>query len=139
MDASRNPSQLYSSYRNLADWYWFCIISGFPDGRRKLNNAKRALFKGATRLPRALGVPRNVAMMIFMISASLFMIIHMWAILVFVFLWIPSAALTKYDDRMFRIMGLWLKTKFSNWFDSPFKQWGGSSYSSVDYKRKGLK
>ena len=102
-------------------------------------DGKRQLFKGATRLPRALGVPRNVAMMIFMISASLFMIIHMWAILVFVFLWIPSAALTKYDDRMFRIMGLWLKTKFSNWFDSPFKQWGGSSYSSVDYKRKGLK
>ena len=102
-------------------------------------DGKRPLFKGATRLPRALGVPRNVAMMIFMISASLFMIIHMWAILVFVFLWIPSAALTKYDDRMFRIMGLWMKTKFSNWFDSPFKQWGGSSYSSVDYKRKGLK
>nr|WP_011407154.1 MULTISPECIES: VirB3 family type IV secretion system protein [Enterobacteriaceae]ABG33811.1 TraA [Escherichia coli]AGC23397.1 TraA [Klebsiella pneumoniae] len=73
-------------------------------------DGKRPLFKGATRLPRALGVPRNVAMMIFMISASLFMIIHMWAILVFVFLWIPSAALTKYDDRMFRIMGLWLKT-----------------------------
>ncbi|HBC0478941.1 VirB3 family type IV secretion system protein, partial [Klebsiella pneumoniae] len=53
-------------------------------------DGKRPLFKGATRLPRALGVPRNVAMMIFMISASLFMIIHMWAILVFVFLWIPS-------------------------------------------------
>lgn len=44
-------------------------------------DGKRPLFKGATRLPRALGVPRNVAMMIFMISASLFMIIHMWAIL----------------------------------------------------------
>ncbi len=43
-------------------------------------DGKRPLFKGATRLPRALGVPRNVAMMIFMISASLFMIIHMWAI-----------------------------------------------------------
>lgn len=39
-------------------------------------DGKRPLFKGATRLPRALGVPRNVAMMIFMISASLFMIIQ---------------------------------------------------------------
>lgn len=102
-------------------------------------DGKRPLFKGATRLPRAIGLPRDVAMMIFMASASLFMIIHLWAILVFVFLWIPSAALTKYDDRMFRIMGLWLKTKFSNWFDSPFKQWGGSSYSTADYKRKDLK
>lgn len=43
-------------------------------------DGKRPLFKGATRLPRALGVPRNVAMMIFMISASLFMIIHMWGL-----------------------------------------------------------
>ena len=66
-------------------------------------DGKRPLFKGATRLPRALGVPRNVAMLIFMISASLFMIIHMWAILVFVFLWIPSAALQNMTTACFEL------------------------------------
>ncbi|MBL3141668.1 type IV secretion system protein VirB3, partial [Klebsiella pneumoniae] len=64
-------------------------------------DGKRPLFKGATRLPRALGVPRNVAMMIFMISASLFMIIHMWAILVFVFLWIPWHCCKVSDEAAF--------------------------------------
>ncbi|EBW7114467.1 type IV secretion system protein VirB3 [Salmonella enterica subsp. enterica serovar Telelkebir] len=102
-------------------------------------NGKRPLFKGATRITRAIGLPRNIALLVFMISTSLFMLIHMWALFIFAFLWVTCAALTKYDDRMFRIIGLWLQTKFSNSFDSPFKQWGGSSYSPVDYKRKDLK
>jgi type IV secretion system protein VirB3 len=97
------------------------------------------LFKGAARVPRALGIPRTVCLLIFMFSAALFMIIHLWALLILAFLWIICKALTKYDDRMFRIIGLWLQTKFSNSFDSKFKQWGGSSYSPVDYKRKDLK
>ncbi|WP_407210731.1 VirB3 family type IV secretion system protein [Enterobacter cloacae] len=32
--------------------------------------------------------------------------------LVFAVLWSIAAALTKYDDRMFRILSLWLQTKF---------------------------
>lgn len=102
-------------------------------------DGQRPLFKGATRVARAIGIPRTVALIIFMFSSALFMIIHAWALLIFGLSWVISAALTKYDDRMFRIIWLWLQTKFINSYDSPFKQWGGSSYSPVDYKRKDLK
>ena len=62
-------------------------------------NGQRPLFKGATRVPRLAGVPRTVALVIFMISATLFMTLHMWSLLVFAVLWSIAAALTKYDDR----------------------------------------
>ena len=97
------------------------------------------LFKGAARLPRVAGIPRKPAIFILVVSMTSFLIVHAWAILVLIFLWVPAAALTKYDDRMFRIITLWFKTKFVNSYESPFKDWGGSSYSPVDYKRKGLK
>ena len=102
-------------------------------------NGQRPLFKGATRVPRLAGVPRTVALVIFMISATLFMTLHLWSLLVFAVMWSIAAALTKYDDRMFRILSLWLQTKFRNAHDTPFKQWSGSSYSPVDYKKKELK
>lgn len=100
---------------------------------------KKPLFKGVTRVAKIGWIPRNVALIIFMISATLFMTLHFWSLLVFVVLWSIAAALTKYDDRIFRIIGLWWQTKFSNYQDSPFKSWGGSSYSPVSYKKKRLK
>lgn len=44
-------------------------------------NGQRPLFKGATRVPRIGGVPRPVALVIFMISATLFMTLHLWSLL----------------------------------------------------------
>ncbi len=42
---------------------------------------------------------------------------------------VNAARLTKYDDRMFRILSLWLQTKFRNAHDTPFKvQWSGSLF-----------
>ena len=97
---------------------------------------KKPLFKGITRVPRAIGIPRTIALLLFMFCSALFMIIHIWALLIFAILWIICKTLTQYDDRMFRIIGLWFKSKFINSYESKCKQWGGSSYSPVSYKRK---
>lgn len=95
---------------------------------------KFPLFKGATRVATWLLVPRNVFVLTFMFSASLFMMIHLWALLVFGALWLIEWGITKHDDRMFRIIGLWMKTKVRNMVESAFtRRWGGSSYSPVDY------
>ncbi|AUZ03763.1 VirB3 family type IV secretion system protein [Escherichia coli] len=71
-------------------------------------DGKRPLFKGATRLPRALGVPRNVAMMIFMILLAFYDYSYVGDPGVRLFV-DSFSCINKYDDRMFRIMGLWLK------------------------------
>lgn len=96
----------------------------------------KPLFKGATRVPRVMGVPRNAALMIFMLCAALFMVIHLWAIFLLIVLWTLAAALTRYDDRMLHILSLWLKTKGINTLEPSSKYWGGSTYSPVDYTRK---
>jgi type IV secretion system protein VirB3 len=95
---------------------------------------KFPLFKGATRVATWFLVPRDVFIVTFMFAASLFMAIHLWALLVFAILWLIEWGITKHDDRMFRIIWLWLKTKVRNMFESSFTRlWGGSSYSPVDY------
>ena len=92
------------------------------------------LFKGATRIPTWALVPRNVFVLTFMFAGSLFMVIHLWAVLVFGLLWLTEWGITKHDDRMFHILWLWLITKVRNMVESPFTRlWGGSSYSPVDY------
>src|SRR6266702_3789671 len=102
--------------------------------RPRLMARKFPLFKGATRVATWLLIPRNVFVLTFMFSASLFMLIHLWALLVFGGLWLIEWSITKYDDRMFRIIGLLLKTKVRNMYESAFTRvWGGSSYSPVDY------
>lgn len=101
---------------------------------------KFPLFKGATRVATWLLVPRNVFVLTFMFSASLFMMIHLWALLVFAALWLIEWGITKHDDRMFRIIGLWLKTKVRNMVESGFtRQWGGSSYSPVDFSAQSIR
>ncbi|EIF32256.1 type IV secretory pathway, VirB3 component [Burkholderia sp. Ch1-1] len=95
---------------------------------------KFPLFKGATRVPTWAFVPRDVFILTFMFSGALFMIIHFYAIAIFALLWLIEWAITKHDDRAFRIIWVWLKTKVRNRFDSRFTGlWGGSSYSPVDY------
>lgn len=95
---------------------------------------KFPLFKGATRVPTWFFVPRNVFIVTFMFAGSLFMVIHLWALLIFAFLWLIEWGITKNDERMFRIIWLCSKTKARNMLESSFtKFWGGSSYSPVDY------
>lgn len=92
------------------------------------------LFKGATRLPTWLGVPRTAIIMTFMFCGALFMHIHLYALALFAVLWFIEWLITRHDDRMFGIIALAFKTKVINRMDSPyFRKWGGSSYSPTDY------
>jgi len=95
------------------------------------------LFKGATRVPVWIGIPRNVMLGIIIVTATLFMTLHFWAFAVGATAYAVCWTITKHDDRMFRIIGLAFKTKVINLINSPFKsKWGGSSYSPVDYGDK---
>lgn len=95
---------------------------------------KFPFFKGATRVPTWAFVPRDVFLLTAMFTGAMFMLVHFYAIGIFAFLWLIEWAITKHDDRMFRIIWIWLKTKVRNRIDSGFTGlWGGSSYSPVDY------
>ena len=92
------------------------------------------LFKGATRLPTWLGVPRSAMIVTFMFCGALWMHIHLYALGLFVVLWFVEWLITRHDDRMFRVIALAFQTKIVNFVDSPFiKRWGGSSYSPTNY------
>jgi len=102
-------------------------------------NGKRPVFKGITRVSRAIGLPRVTALLLFMFSAASFMIIHAWALLMFAILWVFLKGLTQHDDKIFRLISLWVKSKFQNSFESKLKQFNGSSYSPVSYKKRKIK
>lgn len=97
------------------------------------------LFKGACRLPTFFGIPRTVFILLGCASGSMFLIFKFY-VLPFVFIafmicWI----VTRYDDRAFRILGLWFKTKFQNTRNKRFADlWKASSYSPVRYKQKDI-
>jgi type IV secretion system protein VirB3 len=75
-----------------------------------------------------------VLLVTFMFCGALFQFIHLWAIGVFVFLFVIEWCITKHDDRAFRILYLAWKTKIVNRSESSFTNlWGGSSYSPRDY------
>ncbi|MEX3556191.1 MAG: VirB3 family type IV secretion system protein [Burkholderia gladioli] len=96
--------------------------------------AKFPLFKGATRVPTFLLIPRNMFIVILMFSTCLFMVIHFYAMVAFALAWLITWAVTKYDDRMFRILWLWVITKVKNSLDSKFTNTlGGSTYAPVEY------
>jgi len=100
-------------------------------------NGRFPLFKGATRLATFGGVPRTVFLGTFVFCAALFMTLHLYALALFAFLYFVEWCISKYDDRMFRILALTVRTKGVNRLNSPFTaKWGGSSYSPVDYEVK---
>ncbi|UUL21331.1 VirB3 family type IV secretion system protein [Escherichia albertii] len=77
-------------------------------------SGKYPLFKGATRLPTFAGVPRTVIIATFIFCATLFMTIHLWAVVLFGLLWFIEFCISKHDDRMFRIIWLAIMTKGLN-------------------------
>ncbi|QNT77557.1 type IV secretion system protein VirB3 [Entomobacter blattae] len=92
------------------------------------------LLKGITRLPTFFGVPRDIAIGILMVSACLFMLIHIWALVIFAVLFGTAYALSKHDDRIFRVLFLFLKTKLFNSWKNPFHRlWRGTSYAPAPY------
>ncbi|MEQ7762127.1 VirB3 family type IV secretion system protein, partial [Xanthomonas hortorum] len=64
------------------------------------------LFKGATRLPTFVGVPRTVFLVTLMTCATLFLTIHMWAVALFGLAWFIEFCIAKHDDRIFRVIAL---------------------------------
>lgn len=96
------------------------------------------VFKGATRLPTFLGVPRGILIWSFIPCATLFMFIHFYAVILFALVFACEWSITKYDDRAFHVIKLALQTKlYSNLLGRQFKNvWGGSSRSPVRWKAK---
>lgn len=111
------------------------------------------LYLGATRLPTYLGIPRKVFIGTLMFCAVLWLQFHLWAVAVAVFLLFVEWMISKHDDRMFRIIGLFFRTKLINAFRSwvgymrfkkaggiaPGERWGGgNSYSPTDNAREDI-
>ena len=108
------------------------------------------LYKGATRLPTFMGVPRTPMILTFMFCATLWLIIHFWALPLLAFMWFIEYCICKHDDRMFRVLALWFRTKGVNQLrtsishrrfnkdemKNPAEIWGGSSYSPVSNIRE---
>lgn len=72
------------------------------------------LFKGCTRLPTIAGVPLVPLMVMLMVVAGFAMIISLWWWALILPFWVIMAQITRYDDKAFRILGLWLSSKVRN-------------------------
>jgi len=97
------------------------------------------LFKGACRLPTVAGIPRTTFILLGTLGASLFLAIKVWAFPFIFVAFVTCWSVTKYDDRAFRILGLWFKTKFANTRNRPFHQlWKASSRAPVIYRQRDL-
>lgn len=99
------------------------------------------LYKGATRAAVVWGVPLVplVGMVIGVAMVSLALGLWWWGLVVP--LWLLMAQVTKTDDRAFRILGLWLETKWLNRLRLELSAgggdfWGASSYALGDGKRR---
>lgn len=91
------------------------------------------LYKALVRAPTVFGVPMMPLIFMSMGVAICALLINIFLWL----LWIPlcfiMAQITKYDDKAFRIMGLWIDSKLLN---KNKKFWGASSYSPRNYKKR---
>lgn len=93
------------------------------------------VYKALTRSPTIFGVPMMplIAMTMVVAIIALSLSIFWWAlwpVLCFV-----MAQITKYDDKAFRIISLWIDTKVLNG-NKTF--WGASSYSPIKRKKRKL-
>ncbi|SAI73177.1 type IV secretion system protein VirB3 [Bordetella ansorpii] len=91
------------------------------------------VFKGATRVPTiAGGVPTRPFIALVMVSAGLGMLsIYAWALIPA--LYPLMAIIAREDDRAFRIIELWLRTKAMN---RNQRFWNGSTYTLLAYPRR---
>lgn len=91
------------------------------------------LFKGCTRPATWGGVPA-VPLLFTAIGCALiaFYVGFFFGLFIFAALWALMAAITKKDDKAFRIIGLWLMTKA---FNRGRGYWGAVSFSLADYRR----
>lgn len=92
------------------------------------------LFRGAARVPLWFGVPVVPMVFAFAIVMSIFMLWHrpLIGLVVMIPVALIMRGIVKYDDRAFRIWGLWFETKARNFRLRKF--WQASSYSPVSYR-----
>lgn len=91
------------------------------------------LFKGATRVATFAGVPFMALFIVASVIACFAMLFSMWLWIFLLPAWVVMAAVTKHDDKAFRIWALWFETKFRN-RNKAF--WKGSSYSVARYRKR---
>jgi len=89
-------------------------------------------FKGATRVPTvAGGIPTRPFVGLIMVAATLGMVtLYAWALVPA--LYPVMAMVTRQDDRAFRIIELWLRTRVVNHHK---RFWRGSTYAPAPYPR----
>lgn len=90
------------------------------------------LFKGATRAATFFGVPVMALLIAFTLVACFALVISLWCWLILPIVGFLMAQITKYDDRAFRIIGLWLDTRFRNRNKS---FWRASSYTASRFRK----
>lgn len=94
------------------------------------------LFKGATRIPTVFSVPIIPLFSMLIIIAIIAMSVSLLCWLIAPIGWFVMAAITKHDDRAFRIWGLWFET---NWRNGNGSIWQASSYSKSNYNKKSVR
>ena len=98
------------------------------------------LFKGATRVPTVAGVPLVPAVVLVISVASVTVICGMWWLAILVPGWLLMAQVTRADDRAFRILWLWMKTRLANRLRALLAGngdlWVASSYALAERRRR---
>jgi type IV secretion system protein VirB3 len=99
------------------------------------------LYKGATRAAVLLGVPLIPLMLMGMAVAVLTLLFSMKWLLLGPAAWGVMAQLSKRDDRAFRIVGLWMRTRLLNRLRLVLRGcrgefWGASSYGVTGRSRR---
>jgi type IV secretion system protein VirB3 len=98
------------------------------------NTFSYPLFKGATRVPIFLGVP-TVPLGIASIAVAAIAMHFIWAWILLIPVVLILQQITKNDDRVFRLWGLYIDTTLRNRFK---RVWSASSYSTVAYKKRNI-
>lgn len=108
------------------------------------------LYKGATRLPTFLGVPRVAAIATLVVFGIVWLVFKLWAVPFMLLIWFLEFVICKADDRMFRVLWLYTRTKGQNTIrtridhrrfknsdtPSPREVWSGSSYAPISNVRE---
>ncbi len=99
--------------------------------------ARFPLFKGATRVATVAGVPLIPLVVLVVAVASTAVLVSVWWLALLVPGWLLMAQITKADDRAFRVLWLWMRTKGANRLrlvraGASGEFWGASTYSLTD-------
>jgi type IV secretion system protein VirB3 len=100
-------------------------------------SARFPLFKGATRVPTVAGVPLVPAVVLVVSVASATVMLGVGWLALLVPGWLLMAQVTRTDDRAFRILWLWARTKLANRarLTASFRfhdLWGASTYATSE-------